>query len=303
MTTDVPVVLTVELPQLPVFRRGKVREAFDLGDRLLLVATDRISAFDVVLPTGIPGKGIVLTQLSAFWFEWFGGRVRTHYLTTRLPESFRPYRALLEGRSMLVQKAERIPIECVARGYLAGSAWVEYQERGEVSGIRLPAGLRESDRLPEPLFTPAIKSDTGHDENITFEELVARVGPGLAARLREQTLAIYVAAEAYARERGVIIADTKLEFGWIGGELAVIDELLTPDSSRFWDAERYEPGRSQPSFDKQFVRDWLMASGWNKQPPGPPLPPDVVEKTAQKYREAYRRLTGRPVPYLEVDVE
>jgi len=297
---EVPVVLSVELPGIPLFRRGKVRELFDLGDTLLLVATDRLSAFDVVLPNGIPGKGIVLTQLSAFWFEWFADRVPSHYLTTELPEQFSVYRGILQGRSMLVRKAERIPVECVARGYLAGSAWAEYRTSGMVAGVRLPSGLRESERLPEPLFTPAIKSDTGHDENITFDELVRRVGEELAERLRERTLEIYVAAERYARERGVIIADTKLEFGWIDGELAVIDELLTPDSSRFWDAEQYQPGRPQPSFDKQFVRDWLLASGWNKQPPAPALPPDVVEKTAEKYREAYRRLTGRPVPYLDV---
>lgn len=297
---EVPVVLSVELPGIPLFRRGKVRELFDLGDTLLLVATDRLSAFDVVLPNGIPGKGIVLTQLSAFWFEWFADRVPSHYLTTELPEQFSVYRGILQGRSMLVRKAERIPVECVARGYLAGSAWAEYRTSGMVAGVRLPSGLRESERLPEPLFTPAIKSDTGHDENITFDELVRRVGEELAERMRERTLEIYVAAERYARERGVIIADTKLEFGWIDGELAVIDELLTPDSSRFWDAEQYQPGRPQPSFDKQFVRDWLLASGWNKQPPAPALPPDVVEKTAEKYREAYRRLTGRPVPYLDV---
>lgn len=297
---EVPVVLSVELPGIPLFRRGKVRELFDLGDTLLLVATDRLSAFDVVLPNGIPGKGIVLTQLSAFWFECFAERVPSHYLTTELPEQFSAYRGILQGRSMLVRKAERIPVECVARGYLAGLAWAEYRTSGMVAGVRLPSGLRESERLPEPLFTPAIKSDTGHDENITFDELVRRVGEELAERLRERTLEIYVAAERYARERGVIIADTKLEFGWIDGELAVIDELLTPDSSRFWDAEQYQPGRPQPSFDKQFVRDWLLASGWNKQPPAPALPPDVVEKTAEKYREAYRRLTGRPVPYLDV---
>lgn len=297
---EVPVVLSVELPGIPLFRRGKVRELFDLGDKLLLVATDRLSAFDVVLPNGIPGKGIVLTQLSAFWFEWFAERVPSHYLTTELPEQFSAYRGILQGRSMLVRKAERIPVECVARGYLAGSAWAEYRTSGMVAGVRLPSGLRESERLPEPLFTPAIKSDTGHDENITFDELVRRVGEELAERLRERTLEIYIAAERYARERGVIIADTKLEFGWIDDELAVIDELLTPDSSRFWDAEQYQPGRPQPSFDKQFVRDWLLASGWNKQPPAPALPPDVVEKTAEKYREAYRRLTGRPVPYLDV---
>ncbi|MFN3336130.1 MAG: phosphoribosylaminoimidazolesuccinocarboxamide synthase [Thermomicrobium sp.] len=297
---EVSVVLSVELPGIPLFRRGKVRELFDLGENLLLVATDRLSAFDVVLPNGIPGKGIVLTQLSAFWFEWFAERFPSHYLTTELPEQLSAYRGVLQGRSMVVRKADRIPVECVARGYLAGSAWAEYRASGMVAGVRLPSGLQESERLPEPLFTPAIKSDTGHDENISFDELVRRVGQELAERLRERTLEIYVAAERYARERGVIIADTKVEFGWIDGELAVIDELLTPDSSRFWDVEQYQPGRPQPSFDKQFVRDWLLASGWNKQPPAPALPPEVVEKTAEKYCEAYRRLTGRPVPYLDV---
>jgi phosphoribosylaminoimidazole-succinocarboxamide synthase len=296
---QVPIVLSVDLPDIPLYRRGKVRELFDLGDRLLVVATDRISAFDVVLPNGIPGKGIVLTQLSAFWFEWFGSTIHSHYLTTEVPPEVSAYRSVLDGRSMVVRKATRIPIECVARGYLAGSAWVEYQATGTVCGLRLPAGLRESERLPEPLFTPAIKAEEGHDENISFVELVDRVGEDVAHELRDRTLEIYSKAERYARDRGIIIADTKLEFGWIDGELAVIDELLTPDSSRFWDADHYAPGRAQPSFDKQFVRDWLLASGWEKRPPAPELPPDVVEKTAEKYREAYRRLTGRPVPFLE----
>lgn len=294
-------VLEVEIPELPRYRRGKVRETFNLGDRLLMVATDRISAFDVVLPTGIPGKGVVLTQLSRFWFEWFGDRIRSHYLTTdlsELPAAVQRHRAILEGRSMVVRRAERIDVECVARGYLSGSAWAEYRERGTVAGERLPAGLVESDRLPEPIFTPAIKSESGHDRNISFAELVDLVGEELAATLRDRTLAIYQAAERYALERGVIIADTKLEFGWIDGELALIDELLTPDSSRFWDAERYSPGKAQPSFDKQFVRDWLTALGWNREPPGPPLPDDVVEATLSRYFEAYERLTGQPLRLL-----
>jgi phosphoribosylaminoimidazole-succinocarboxamide synthase len=299
--TEREVVLHVDIPELPVYRRGKVREVFDLGDCLLLVATDRLSAFDVIIPNGIPGKGIVLTQLSVFWFRWFGDRLRTHFVTTELPAIVDRYRRMLAGRSMVVRKAERIDIECVARGYLAGSAWQEYRETGCVAGIRLPPGMRESEQLAEPIFTPAIKVDGGHDENISFERLVERVGSELARELRERTLWIYRVAEKYARERGVIIADTKIEFGWIDGELAVIDELLTPDSSRFWDAERYQPGRPQPSFDKQFVRDWLTTIGWNKQPPAPRLPADVVEKTAEKYREAYRRLTGQPVPYLETE--
>lgn len=286
----------IEIPELPLYRRGKVRETFELGDRLLMVATDRISAFDVVLPTGIPDKGIVLTQLSRFWFEWFGQRIRSHYVTTDLsglPPAVQRHRAELEGRSMVVRRAERIDVECVARGYLSGSAWAEYRESGTVAGERLPAGLAESDHLPEPIFTPAIKAESGHDQNIRFAELADLVGEELAAELRDQTLAIYQAAELYALERGVIIADTKLEFGWIDGELAVIDELLTPDSSRFWDAERYTPGRAQPSFDKQFVRDWLLASGWNREPPGLALPEHVVEATRRRYVEAYERLTGQ----------
>ncbi len=288
--------LEIEIPELPLYRRGKVRETFELGDRLLMVATDRLSAFDVVLPTGIPDKGIVLTQLSRFWFEWFGQRIRSHYVTTDLsglPAAVQRHRAELEGRSMIVRRAERIDVECVARGYLSGSAWAEYRESGTVAGERLPQGLVESDRLPEPIFTPAVKAQSGHDRNISFVELVDLVGKELAAELRDQTLAIYQAAERYALERGVIIADTKLEFGWIDGELAVIDELLTPDSSRFWDAERYAPGRAHPSFDKQFVRDWLAACGWNREPPGPALPDDVVEATRRRYVEAYERLTGQ----------
>jgi len=290
-------VLEVILPELPLFRRGKVRETFDLGDRrLLMVATDRISAFDVVLPTGIPDKGIVLTQLSRFWFEWFGPSIRSHYLTTdlsQLPASVQRHRDVLEGRSMVVRRAERIDVECVARGYLSGSAWVEYCEHGTVAGERLPAGFSQSERLPEPMFTPAIKAETGHDRNITFLELVGLVGETLARALRDTTLAIYEAAARYALERKVIIADTKIEFGWIDGELAVIDELLTPDSSRFWDAEQYVPGRPQPSFDKQFVRDWLLASGWDREPPPPALPEDVVEATRRRYVEAYERLSGQ----------
>lgn len=292
-------VVSIDIPELPLFRRGKVRETFDLGDRLLMVATDRISAFDVVLPTGIPGKGIVLTQLSRFWFEWFGPRLPSHYVTTdldTLPGHLQRYRDVLEGRAMVVRRAERIDVECVARGYLSGSAWAEYREQGTVAGEPLPAGLVESDRLPEPLFTPAVKSESGHDRNITFRELVDLVGQELAGTLRDRTLEVYRAAERYAVERGVIIADTKLEFGWIGGELAVIDELLTPDSSRFWDAERYRPGYPQPSFDKQFVRDWLLRSGWNREPPAPALPDDVVRATQARYREAYERLTGRRLP-------
>lgn len=293
------VVNGVEIPGLPLFRRGKVRETFDLGDRLLMVATDRISAYDSVLPTGIPGKGIVLTQLSRFWFGRTGDLVPNHLITTdlsELPDSARAALDQLQGRSMIVKKADRIDIECVARGYLAGSAWAEYQRDGTACGIKLPGGLVESAKLPEPIFTPASKSDDGHDENISFETMVGVVGQDLADQLRDATLKVYSAAEAYARTRGIIIADTKLEFGFVDGTLTIIDEILTPDSSRFWDAALYKPGASQPSFDKQFVRDWLTSSGWDREPPAPPLPDEVAEATAAKYREAYERITGEQLP-------
>jgi phosphoribosylaminoimidazole-succinocarboxamide synthase len=291
------VLVETALPSAPLFHRGKVRDTYDLGNRLLMVATDRISAFDVVLPNGIPDKGAVLTQLSAFWFELTGDVVPNHFL--RLVDSeeiegvpFAIPPGLL-GRSMLVPKARRVDVECVARGYLSGSGWQEYRETGKVCGIRLPPGLRESEELPEPIFTPATKAASGHDINISLEETVELVGAKAADVLRVRTLAVYNFARDYARERGIIIADTKLEFGWLGDELIVIDELCTPDSSRFWPADGYEPGRSQPSFDKQPVRDWLIASGWNKEPPPPVLPPEVVESTAERYLEAFRRLTGR----------
>jgi phosphoribosylaminoimidazole-succinocarboxamide synthase len=291
------VLVETALPNAPLFHRGKVRDTYDLGDRLLMVATDRISAFDVVLPNGIPDKGAVLTQLSAFWFELTGGIVPNHFL--RLVDSTEiegvpfPIPPDLLGRSMLVPKARRVDVECVARGYLSGSGWQEYRETGKVCGIRLPPGLRESEELPEPIFTPATKAASGHDINISFEETVELVGAKAADVLRIRTLAVYRFVRDYAHERGLIIADTKLEFGWLGDELTVIDELCTPDSSRFWPADGYEPGRSQPSFDKQPVRDWLIASGWNKEPPPPVLPPEVVDGTAERYREAFRRLTGR----------
>ena len=291
------VLVETALPSAPLFHRGKVRDTFDLGNRLLMVATDRISAFDVVLPNGIPDKGAILTQLSAFWFELTGGIVPNHFL--RLVDSTQiegvpfPIPPDLLGRSMLVPKARRVDVECVARGYLSGSGWQEYQETGKVCGIRLPPGLRESEELPQPIFTPATKAASGHDINISFEETVELVGAKAADVLRIRTLAVYRFVRDYARDRGIIIADTKLEFGWLGDELTVIDELCTPDSSRFWPADGYEPGRSQPSFDKQPVRDWLIASGWNKEPPPPVLPREVVEGTAERYREAFRRLTGR----------
>jgi phosphoribosylaminoimidazole-succinocarboxamide synthase len=291
-------VLSVDLPGVPKLKSGKVREIFDLGDRLLLVATDRISAFDVVLPNGIPRKGEVLTQLSHFWFERFAGLVPNHLLARAdepLPPALQPFADLLKRRSMIVKKARPLPIECVVRGYLAGSGWKEYQRSQTVCGIKLPPGLQESSELPEPIFTPATKAETGHDENISFEQAARIVGEALATRVRDLSLQIYNAARDYARRRGIIIADTKFEFGLYEGELILIDEVLTPDSSRFWPADQYAPGRSQPSFDKQFVRDWLETLDWDKTPPGPELPPEVIAKTSAKYVEAYERLTGRPL--------
>lgn len=289
------VLLSTELPNL--YHRGKVRDTYDLGGYLLMVATDRISAFDVVLPTGIPDKGLVLTQLSAFWFEATGDVVPNHFVRVVTdpddPDIPFPVPRELLGRSMLVRKAQRVDIECIARGYLAGSAWAEYQQTGRVAGQRLPPGLRESEALPEPLFTPTTKEEAGHDVPLTSQELIDRVGVQAATVLRLRTLAVYRYAAEVARQRGIIIADTKLEFGWLGDELIVIDELLTPDSSRFWPVDGYQPGRPQPSFDKQYVRDWLTQIGWNREPPAPALPPEVVERTAEKYREAFRRLTGR----------
>jgi phosphoribosylaminoimidazole-succinocarboxamide synthase len=263
-----------------------------------MVASDRVSAYDSILPTGIPNKGIVLTQLSKFWFQQTQGIIANHMITTDLadlPDGVESMRATFDGRSMLVRKAERVDVECVARGYLSGSAWAEYRERGSVVGIELPAGLVESSKLPEPIFTPATKSSSGHDINIPFDNVVEMVGSDVAAQLREATLRVYAAAEAFARGRGIIIADTKFEFGLIDGELTLIDEALTPDSSRFWDAERYEPGRAQASFDKQFVRDWLTSSGWDREPPAPALPDEIALATSEKYIEAFERLTGRPL--------
>ena len=299
-----PVVLETNLEGLTLQRRGKVRDVYDLGDTLLIVATDRISAFDYVLGSGIPDKGKVLTQLSAFWFDHVGDLVPHHVLAVDVdtfPAVTRPHRDILRGRSMLVRKTDPLPIECVARGYLSGSGWKDYQRTGSVCGIALPAGLRDSDRLPRAIFTPASKAETGHDENISEAEAAAVVGDELATRLRELTLAIYERGVVHAATRGIIIADTKFEFGLArpagaGGsappELILIDEVLTPDSSRFWPADSYTPGQAQPSFDKQFVRDHLEQIGWNKQPPVPTLPDDVILRTREKYVEAYRRLTG-----------
>jgi len=278
-------------------RHGKVRDLFDLGDRLLLVATDRISAFDYVLGSGIPDKGKVLTQLSAFWFEHTAGIVAHHLLSTDmadLPADLQPHREMLQGRSMLVKKTTPLAIECVARGYLSGSGWKEYRATGAVCGVALPPGLRESDRLPAPIFTPATKASTGHDINISEADAGALIGEALVAEVRTLTLALYTAGAAHAESRGIILADTKFEFGVAGdGALILIDEVMTPDSSRYWPIDRYAPGGPQPSFDKQFVRDYLEQIHWNKQPPVPSLPDDVVEKTREKYLEAFRRLTGR----------
>lgn len=278
---------------LPASARGKVRDIYDLDDRLLIVATDRLSAFDVVMPTPIPDKGRVLTQLSLFWFHLLRDVITNHVLSsTTFPAPFDKYADELAGRSMLVRKTEPLPIECVARGYLSGSGWKEYRATGTVCGIPLPAGLEESDKLPEPIFTPATKATSGHDENISFERTASLIGNDLAARVRSVTLEIYRRAAAYAEPRGILIADTKFEFGLLNGDLIWIDEALTPDSSRFWPASQYKPGGPQPSFDKQFVRDYLEHMRWPKTPPGPELPADVVDGTRAKYREAYRILVG-----------
>lgn len=290
--------LQTELPGLKHHSRGKVRDVYDLGSELLIVTTDRISAFDVILPNGVPDKGAVLTQLSAYWFQQTRHIVDNHLITAvvgEFPKSLQVFAEHLHNRAMLVRKARRIDVECVVRGYLAGSAWAEYRKSGTICGEVVPGGLRESERLPEPIFTPSTKADTGHDENISIKQLANMVGADLARQLQEKSLAIYQYADGLARQQGIVIADTKLEFGFIDDKLIVIDEMLTPDSSRFWDEATYEVGVSQPSFDKQFVRDWLESSGWDKNPPAPRLPDDVVEKTREKYLEAYRRITGRPL--------
>jgi len=296
LQTSSPVVLHTDFPGLPLHASGKVRDLYQLNGALLFVATDRISAFDYVLATGIPHKGKVLTQLSLFWFDFLKDLVRNHLITAdvaQYPAELRPFAGDLRGRSMLVARAEMVPIECVVRGYISGSAWKEYRERSSVCGIPLPAGLGESQRLPEPLFTPAIKATSGHDENISFDEMVKRAGPELSEQLREVSVRIYTAAAEYAAQRGILIADTKFEFGRTAAGLVLADEVLTPDSSRFWPADSYQPGRSQDSFDKQFVRDYLEQIRWNKQPPAPALPEDVARRTSEKYVEAFRRITGR----------
>jgi len=288
--------LQLELPGTPKIKSGKVREIFDLGDRLLMVATDRISAFDVIMPNGIPRKGEVLTQISFFWFERFASFMPNHLLAGAnepLPKALQPFASRLERRCMIVKKAKPLPIECVVRGYLAGSGWAEYRKQQTVCGIKLRAGLQESSELAEPIFTPATKAESGHDENISFEVASQLAGADIAAQARDASLKIYREAREYARQKGIIIADTKFEFGLYDGQLILIDEVLTPDSSRFWPADQYMSGKSQPSFDKQFVRDYLETLQWNKTPPGPWLPDNVVARTTEKYLEAFQRLTGR----------
>ena len=287
-------IMSVELPGIRKVRSGKVREIFDIGDVFLIVATDRISAFDCILPDPIPGKGTFLTQLSAFWFQKFH-QVPSHFITAdfaEFPETLQPYSELLRGRSMLVKKAEPLPLECVVRGYLAGSGWNEYQQFGSVCGIELPPGLEQAAQLPKPTFTPATKAASGHDENITWEKCSEILGDERATIVRDLSLAMYSDGSVHAGARGIIVADTKFEFGLHDDNLILIDECLTPDSSRFWPADCYEVGTSPLSYDKQFVRDYLETLHWNKTPPAPHLPPEIIEKTSQKYREAFERLTG-----------
>ena len=289
-------ILQLDLPGIKKVRSGKVREVYDLGDSFLLVASDRISAFDVIMPNGIPRKGEVLTQISHFWFEKFSDLVPNHLLAKAndpLPANLQPYAAQLARRSMIVKKAKPLAIECIVRGYLSGSGLKEYKKSQTVCGIQLPAGLVDSSELPEPIFTPSTKAEAGHDENISFEEACKIVGADLATQARDLSLKIYKAGRDYAKQRGIIIADTKFEFGLFEGKLILIDEVLTPDSSRFWPADQYAPGRGQPSFDKQFVRDYLETLTWDKTPPGPTLPAEVVAKTSATYLEAYERLTGK----------
>lgn len=288
------VILQSHIPDVTLLKRGKVRDIYDLGEHLLIVATDRISAFDVVLPNGIPDKGKVLTRMTSFWLRTLG--IPNHLITddvAEMPRVLNPYRSMLEGRCALVEKLEMLPVECVVRGYIAGSGWSDYRKTGQICGISLPEGLRESERLPEPIFTPATKAESGHDVNISFEVVVEMVGPKRAEEIRDRTLDVYRAALEYAIPRGILLADTKLEWGVRpeGGPVVLADEVLTPDSSRFWPGSEYAPGRPQGSFDKQYVRDYLLTLDWNLTPPGPTLPPDVVEETARKYREIYERLT------------
>ena len=289
------VVLQTELTEFPLFRRGKVRDVYVLGEQLLIVSTDRISCFDVVLPTGIPNKGRVLTQLSCFWFDLIKDIVPTHFISASVdayPKSLAPYRKILDGRSMLVKKSEPLPVECIVRGYISGSGWKEYKKSQSICGIKLAAGLRESDKLPEVIFTPSTKATEGHDENVAFDYIEKSIGKNVAAQVRQLSIAIYQRARDFADGRGIIIADTKFEFGLYNGKVILIDEVLTPDSSRFWPKSSYAPGKSQPSFDKQFVRDYLETLDWDKTPPGPQLPRDIVSKTAEKYEQAFNMLAA-----------
>jgi len=294
--SDQPAIMYTDLPGLSLLNRGKVRDIYHLGDALLIVATDRISAFDVVMPNPIPDKGRVLTAMSLFWFHLLREAVPNHLISARVedyPPAARPYARQLAGRSMLVRKAQVVPVECVARGYLAGSGWQEYRRQGTVTGLPLPAGLQESDQLPTPIFTPATKAASGHDLNISMAACIALVGESMARELERLTMEIYRLGSEHARRQGIILADTKFEFGLVQGQLTLVDEVMTPDSSRFWDLKQYQPGRPQDSFDKQPLRDWLEAAGWDKEPPAPDLPPEVVASTRRRYREAYRRLTGK----------
>lgn len=288
--------LDIDLPGIKLFKKGKVRNVFDLGDTLLLVASDRISAFDSVMPNGIPDKGAILTQISLFWFNFTKDIIKNHIVESnveKFPSQLEPYKDVLAKRSMIGKKANLIPVECVVRGYLSGSGWSEYQKSQSICGIKLPSGLRESDQLPEPIFTPTTKAEAGHDLNITQKGVIDLVGMETADFIKEKTIAVYQACAEYATKKGIIIADTKFEFGSVGDEIIIIDEMLTPDSSRFWPKDTYKPGGPQPSYDKQFVRDYLLSIKWNKEPPAPPLSDEVVEKTREKYLEAFKKLTGR----------
>jgi phosphoribosylaminoimidazole-succinocarboxamide synthase len=292
------IVTETNFEQARLFRKGKVRDVYDLGDKLLLVATDRISAYDVVIPTPIPDKGRILTQLSLFWFEYTKDIVENHFLSgnvSDLPQQFRRYAAELEGRMMLTRKCQVVPFECVVRGYLVGSGWSEYKKTGTVCGIKLPQGLKEASKLPEPIFTPATKADVGHDENVSWDYMADKLGAELAGRLRDLSIGIYSAARDYAITKGVIIADTKFEFGLLDGRIILIDEVLTPDSSRFWPADKYREGTAPVSFDKQFVRDYLSSLDWDKTPPAPELPEEIVRKTREKYTEILNILTGKTI--------
>ena len=298
MASNDTVLLETSIPYLKLHNKGKVREIFEIDGNLLLVATDRISAFDVILPNGIPHKGKVLTQMSEFWFELIGELTENHLITTSIDEIDKiteEDRDLLRGRSMLVKKVEVIPVECIVRGYIAGSGWKDYKKNNAICGISLPGDLKESDKLPEPIFTPSTKAESGHDENISFEEAVNITGRELAEEIRQKSIAIYKKASEYALTKGIIISDTKFEWGKYGDKVILIDEVLTPDSSRFWPLESYSPGKSQPSFDKQFVRDHLEKSGWDKQSSPPSLPEDVIRTTSEKYLEAYTKLTGKEI--------